>query len=63
MIRIKTHEELFMAYLKSVEGLIKDIKQRNKDLKGRKDYDELTQFHNTHKLIQRWFFMNGNLQI
>lgn len=62
-VRIKTHDEIFLLYLKSVKNLTEAIVIKNKQLKEADDYDEETQLHNTKSLIKRWFFNNGLLPI
>jgi hypothetical protein len=50
-------------FLKSVEEICDSIKKKNSELKKNKDYDEITQLHNTKSLIKRWFFDEGRLPI
>lgn len=58
-----THNELYLMFLKSVEEICDSIKKKNSELKKNKDYDEITQLHNTKSLIKRWFFDEGRLPI
>jgi len=61
--KINTHEELMLLLITSVETLIKDIKDKNQELKDRDDYEDGTQLHYTLRIIQKWFFNNGNMPV
>jgi len=54
MNRPKTHLELKKTMLESVHELMAEIDRKNRELKKAKDYDEVTQAHNTKRLIQKW---------
>jgi len=60
---VNTHLALFAQFLDSVKELTTDIESVNAALEERDDYDEVTQFHNTKRLIQRWLDRNGNMVI
>lgn len=63
MKKPKTHVELFALFLESVHELTNDIESVNASLVERGDDEELTQYHNTKRLIQQWFNRNGNMSI
>jgi len=52
--RNATHEELVLQFLGEVEGILKEIKDKNNQLKKAKDYDERTQAHNTRNLLKKF---------
>jgi len=58
-----THLHLFNYFLTSVKELTNDIESVNAALVERGDDDETTQYHNTKRLIQRWFNRNGNMSV
>lgn len=59
--RALTHEDIFIELLESMNSLTKEIREKNKQLKKDKDYDEITQLHKTKVIIRRWFFDQGGL--
>jgi hypothetical protein len=61
--RLETHEQLFLLFLQSVKSVSEDIKKKNDELKKNKDYDEVTQLHNTKSIMKHWFNMTGLLPI
>ncbi len=63
MNRVKTHTELMLMVLESVETLMADIRDKNVELQERDDYDEITQLHYTLRIIQKWFFNKGGLPV
>lgn len=63
MRKPQTHLDLFTQFLESVSELTNDIESVNEQLKERDDYDEITQYHNTRRILARWFHRNGNIQV
>lgn len=47
----------------SIEVLFEDINNKQKELKKRKDNDEITKLHYTTRMIQAWFRSKGRLPI
>ena len=61
--RAKTHYDLFSQLIESINGLTEEITTRNDELKKAKDYDEITQIHNTRGIIRKWFMAEGNIPL
>jgi hypothetical protein len=61
--RPQTHEELMGLFVESIEGILKDIKTKQKELKKTKDFSDVTKLHYTTRQIQSWFRRTGGLPI
>ena len=58
-----THEEYLSLLVDSVLDVLKQIDDKQKDLKKIKDNETVTKAHHTKRIIQTWFRANGNLPI
>ena len=63
MANIKTHEELLVAFLASVQELMKTVKEEQKLLKKQGKTDDQIKLLRTLRMIQRWFGNKGYLPI
>ncbi len=50
-------------FVESIEGILKDIKIKQKELKKAKDFSDVTKLHYTTRQIQSWFRRTGGLPI
>ena len=50
-------------FVESIEGILKDIKTKQKELKKTKDFSDVTKLHYTTRQIQSWFRRVGGLPI
>jgi len=59
----KTHEDMMLNLIEATNELFDKIKARQRELVEHHDTDPVTKFHNTKKIIHRWFHINGGLPI